>query len=65
MVRSDGMRVSLSTGDWLKIIVSNAIAVGVTIVTFWTKQAVIDNDIDHLKRSIDKIERKLEVSAER
>jgi hypothetical protein len=60
MVRSDGTRVSLSTGDWLKIAVSNAVAVGVIIVTLWTKQAVIENEIEHLKRAIIKLEHKLE-----
>jgi hypothetical protein len=60
MVRSDGTRVSLSTGDWLKIAISNAIAVGVTIITLWTKQAVIEVEIVHLKQAIAKLEHKLE-----
>jgi hypothetical protein len=60
MVRSDGTRVTLSTGDWLKIAVSNAIAVGVTIVTLWTKQAVVEVEIVHLKQAIAKLEQKLE-----
>lgn len=60
MVRSDGTRVSLSTGDWLKIAISNAIAVGVTIITLWTKQAVIEVEIVHLKQAISKLEHKLE-----
>jgi hypothetical protein len=60
MVRSDGTRVSLSPGDWLKIGVSNAIGVGVIIVTLWTKQAVVENEIEHLKRAIAKLEQKLE-----
>ncbi|RIK84407.1 MAG: hypothetical protein DCC68_01635 [Planctomycetota bacterium] len=60
MVRSDGVRVSLSAGEWWKIAISNAIAVGVIIVTLWTKQAVIENEIVHLKQAIAKLERKLE-----
>lgn len=60
MVRSDGTRVSLSAGEWWKIAISNAIAVGVIIVTLWTKQAVIENEIVHLKQAIAKLERKLE-----
>jgi hypothetical protein len=60
MVRADGTRVSLSTGDWLKIGISNAIAVGVTIVTLWTKTAVVEVEIAHLKQAIAKLEQKLE-----
>jgi hypothetical protein len=60
MVRSDGTRVSLSSGDWLKIAISNAIAVGTIIVTLWTKQAVIEVEVEHLKRSIAKLEDKIE-----
>jgi hypothetical protein len=60
MVRPDGTRVSLSPGDWLKIAISNAVGVGVIIVTLWTKQAVIENEIEHLKRAIVKLEQKIE-----
>ncbi len=60
IVRNDGTRVSLAAGDWLKIALSNAIAVGVIIVTLWTKQAVVENEIEHLKRAIAKLEQKIE-----
>lgn len=60
MVRSDGIRVSLTAGDWLKIAISNATAVGVIIVSIWTKQAVIENELEHLKESLDKLELRLE-----
>lgn len=60
MVRNDGTRVSLAPGDWFKIAVSNAVAVGVIIVTLWTKQAVVENEIAHLKQAIAKLEQKIE-----
>lgn len=60
MVFSDGTRVSLAPADWLKITISNAVGVGVIIVTLWTKQAVVENEIEHLKQSIATLERKLD-----
>jgi hypothetical protein len=60
MVVSDGTRVSLAPADWLKITISNAVGVGVIIVTLWTKQAVVENEIEHLKQSIATLERKLD-----
>jgi hypothetical protein len=60
MVRPDGSRVHLSTGEWIKIGVTNVVAVGSIILSLWTKLAVVENEIDHLKTAVEKIERRLE-----
>jgi len=46
--------------DWFKVVVSNVCGAGVIIITLWTRQQVLMNEISHLHESVGKLEQRMD-----